>query len=256
MALHFEFTPSKTIAWLFLLCGIENPKMLRLRWTILVHTLNHFHSQFNRELSQQSSRGLAARVFFHKLTQQGENWMMHSVWRENLQAEAKKEQKTMRTSERDRVNGTLCVWRKLVVNYMHAPSWNRRIFNHFVVGKTVEKLMVEQLKRKPNERMNGKTRVKVIANMIQNKIPHKCHAQCTVHTLKHNGIIAHKLFMNHDQCSNALPTITCTIIVLIVLYLCQFSFCIPFIPPSISFHFWDKRRNEAEEKNWSKKLIW
>lgn len=180
MALHFEFTPSKTIAWLFLLCGIENPKMLRLRWTILVHTLNHLHSQFNRELSQQSYRGLAARVIFHELTQQGENWMMHSVWRENLQAEAKKEQKTMRTNERDRVNGTLCVWRKLVVNYMHAPSWNAGYLIILLWGKTVEKIDGGTTKKETkwtNEREN-----KSKSNRKHDSKQDSAQVSCTMHS--------------------------------------------------------------------------
>lgn len=236
MALHFEFTPSKTIAWLFLLCGIEESKNAAI-------TLNNsctYLEPFSFTIQQRTFSTIISwsRCTSHfPRTHSTGGKLNDAFWRENLQAEAKKEQKTMRTNERDRVNGTLCVWRKLFVNYMHAPSWNAGYLIILLWGKTVEKLMVEQLKRKPNERMNGKTRVKVIANMIQNKIPHKCHAQCTVHTLKHNGIIAHKLFMNHDQCSNALPTITCTIIVLIVLYLCQFPFCIPFIPPSNFFLF-------------------
>lgn len=154
--------------------------MLRLRWTILVHTLNHFHSQFNRELSQQSYRGLAARVIFHELTQQGENWMMHSVWRENLQAEAKKEQKTMRTNERDRVNGTLCVWRKLVVNYMHAPSWNAGYLIILLWGKTVEKIDGGTTKKETkwtNEREN-----KSKSNRKHDSKQDSAQVSCTMHS--------------------------------------------------------------------------
>lgn len=238
MALHFEFTPSKTIAWLFHLCGIEESKNAAI-------TLNNSCTYLEPFSFTIQQRTFSTIISWSRCTSHFPR--THSTGGKLNDAFSLKGKPSSRSKERTEnyenkwtwscKRDIVCVWRKLVVNYMHAPSWNAGYLIILLWGKRWKKLMVEQLKRKPNERMNGKTRVKVIANMIQNKIPHKCHAQCTVHTLKHNGIIAHKLFMNHDQCSNALPTITCTIIVLIVLYLCQFPFCIPFIPPSNFFLF-------------------
>lgn len=181
MALHFEFTPSKTIAWLFLLCGIEESKNAAI-------TLNNSCTYLEPFSFTIQQRTFSTIISWSRCTSHFPR--THSTGGKLNDAFSLKGKPSSRSKERTKnyenkwtwscKRDIVCVWRKLVVNYMHAPSWNAGYLIILLWGKTVEKIDGGTTKKETkwtNERKN-----KSKSNRKHDSKQDSAQVSCTMHS--------------------------------------------------------------------------